>query len=139
MTQTLSHTRPPFRADHVGSLLRPSRLLAQRQAAQRGELSFDALRTLEDECIREVVAMQEGLGLQAVTDGEYRRGSFHGEFISKMHGVEFKQRAATPGGGAPFVAVVSERLQRPASGIEVENFRFLKSIAKATAKQTVPS
>jgi len=86
-----------------------------------------------------VVAMQEGLGLQAVTDGEYRRGSFHGEFIGKVQGVEFKQRAATPGGGAPFVAVVSERLQRPASGIEVENFRFLKSIAKTTAKQTVPS
>lgn len=132
---------PPFRADHVGSLLRPPSLLALRAKVAQGAATTDELRAFEDQCIREVVAMQEGLGLQSVTDGEFRRGSFHGEFISKVHGVEFKQRPAAPGsaGRTPFVAVVSERLQRPAGGIEVENFRFLHGVTRATAKQTLPS
>jgi len=134
---------PPFRADHVGSLLRPAPLLALRKQLERGEVSAVQLRALEDDCIREVVAMQEALGLQSVTDGEFRRGSFHGEFISRLQGVEFRQRPASPddpaGSRTPFVAYVTQRLQRPAGGIEVENFRFLYAATRATAKQTLPS
>ena len=133
--------QPPFRADHVGSLLRPASLLQLRAQAERGEVSAEALRHHEDECIRQVVELQESVGLAGVTDGEYRRESFHGDFIRQLGGVEFK--LFNPGretsGGAPFVAVVSEKMTRPAAGIEVENFRFLRSVTKATAKQTIPS
>lgn len=132
--------QPPFRADHVGSLLRPRSLLELRDRAERGEVSAAALRAHEDECIREVVAMQENLGLQSVTDGEYRRESFHGDFIGRLGGVEFK--LFNPGrevGKAPFVAVVSDKMTRPVEGIEVANFSFLQSVTRATAKQTIPS
>jgi 5-methyltetrahydropteroyltriglutamate--homocysteine methyltransferase len=135
--------RAPFRADQVGSLLRPAELLALRKQVEGGEASQQQLRALEDRCIREVVAMQEALGLKSITDGEFRRGSFHGEFIGRLQGVEFRQRPASPGAATgartPFVAFVTERLQRPAGGIEVDNFRFLHSVTHATAKQTLPS
>ncbi|HEY5622181.1 MAG TPA: 5-methyltetrahydropteroyltriglutamate--homocysteine S-methyltransferase [Gammaproteobacteria bacterium] len=136
--------RPPFRADHVGSLLRPPKLLEMRQRAAAGEVDANDLRALEDECIRGVVRLQESLGLQGITDGEYRRESFHGDFISQVEGVEFKQLFKPGGDGseqheAPFVAVVSERMRLPEGGIEVENFRFLNSVTTRTAKQTIPS
>ncbi len=66
-------TRPAFRADHVGSLLRPARLAEARQQWKRGEITAEALRTIEDEPVREVVALQESVGLQSITDGEFRR------------------------------------------------------------------
>jgi 5-methyltetrahydropteroyltriglutamate--homocysteine methyltransferase len=101
--------RPPFRADHVGSLLRPRNLLELRAGAARGEISAEALRAHEDECIRHAVALQESVGLESITDGEYRRESFHGDFMSRIEGVDF--RLTTPGtaslSGGPFVAVVS--------------------------------
>ena len=134
------HERPPFRADHVGSLLRPQSLLELRERVERGEATTAALRAHEDECIRAVVRLQEGLGLAGVTDGEFRRESFHGDFISRLGGVEFK--LFNPGrqaGKAPFVAVVSAPLTRPEAGIEVENFSFLHAVTQGTAKQTIPS
>ncbi|HEX7080175.1 MAG TPA: 5-methyltetrahydropteroyltriglutamate--homocysteine S-methyltransferase [Gammaproteobacteria bacterium] len=132
--------RPPFRADHVGSLLRPRSLLEMRARVDRGEESIEALRAHEDDCIRRVVGLQESIGLEAVTDGEYRRESFHGDFLRRIDGVEFKQ-VGRPGdsGKAPFVAVVSAKMRRPPDGIEVENFRFLHSVTNRTAKQTIPS
>ncbi|HEX5421500.1 MAG TPA: 5-methyltetrahydropteroyltriglutamate--homocysteine S-methyltransferase [Gammaproteobacteria bacterium] len=131
---------PPFRADHVGSLLRPPSLLDLRSRASRGEVSPQALRAREDECIRDVVALQESLGLQSITDGEYRRESFHGDFMRRIEGVEFKlmPAGASPSGG-PFVAFVTGRMRRPAVGLEVENFRYLSSLTSRTAKQTMPS
>lgn len=136
--------RPPFRADHVGSLLRPSSLLALREKVKAGRAGAAELRAHEDECIRKVVRMQEEAGLQSVTDGEYRRESFHGDFISQLEGVEFRQ-LFTPGGAgseqhqAPFVAVISDEMRLPEGGIEVENFRYLNSLTKGTGKQTIPS
>jgi 5-methyltetrahydropteroyltriglutamate--homocysteine methyltransferase len=131
----------PFRADHVGSLLRPHSLLAQRAKARAGEADRAALRAVEDECIRDAVALQERLGLQSVTDGELRRESFHGDFLERIGGIEFKLMHAPGGakGASPFVAVVSERLRRPEAGIEVESFRFLRAATSRTAKQTIPS
>jgi 5-methyltetrahydropteroyltriglutamate--homocysteine methyltransferase len=72
---------PPFRADHVGSLLRPAALLAARDDFSAGRISAEELRTAEDEAIISVVAMQEQVGLQSATDGEFRRASWHMDFI----------------------------------------------------------
>ncbi|HKF30329.1 MAG TPA: hypothetical protein VKB29_13885, partial [Candidatus Binataceae bacterium] len=74
---------PPFRAEHVGSLLRPPELLKARADREAGRNSASDLRKLEDELIREAVARQEEIGLQAVTDGEYRRGVFYADFICR--------------------------------------------------------
>jgi methionine synthase II (cobalamin-independent) len=80
-------TRPPFRADHVGSLLRPRRLLQARDDHAAGKVDDDELRGIEDEAIREVVQMQEDVGLQSATDGEFRRASWHMDFIYQLDGV----------------------------------------------------
>jgi len=81
-------TEPPFRADHVGSLLRPPALLAAREAHARGELSSADLRGVEDEAITTVVALQEDIGLRAATDGEFRRTSWHMDFIYQLGGIQ---------------------------------------------------
>jgi 5-methyltetrahydropteroyltriglutamate--homocysteine methyltransferase len=78
---------PPFRADHVGSLLRPPRLLAARERFAAGDLDAGALREVEDEAIREVVRMQEDVGLRSATDGEFRRTSWHMDFIYALDGI----------------------------------------------------
>jgi 5-methyltetrahydropteroyltriglutamate--homocysteine methyltransferase len=137
---------PPFRADHVGSLLRPPELKAMRERWHTGRVSASELRAKEDACIREVVGLQEALGLQTVTDGEFRRESFHHDFLLKIEGVEFRTRigaetesAARSAHRAPFVAYVTRKLARPPVGMEVENFRFLASITRATPKITMPS
>ena len=79
--------RPPFRADHVGSLLRPKSLLHLRERWKTGKADLRELRAHEDLCIAEVVKIQEELGLNAVTDGEFRRESFHVDFIGKIKNV----------------------------------------------------
>jgi 5-methyltetrahydropteroyltriglutamate--homocysteine methyltransferase len=81
-------TTPPFRADHVGSLLRPRALLQAREDAGRGAISPDDLRAVEDEAIRDAVRMQEEIGLRSVTDGEFRRASWHMDFIYEIAGVQ---------------------------------------------------
>jgi 5-methyltetrahydropteroyltriglutamate--homocysteine methyltransferase len=81
-------TTPPFRADHVGSLLRPRALLQAREDAARGTISPDDLRAIEDDAIRDAVRMQEDNGLRSVTDGEFRRASWHMDFIYEIAGVQ---------------------------------------------------
>ena len=80
--------RPPFRADHVGSLLRPRRLAEARAAHRAGRLDAPGLRAVEDAAIAEAIAMQERIGLRAATDGEYRRAYWHYDFVSGLRGVE---------------------------------------------------
>jgi 5-methyltetrahydropteroyltriglutamate--homocysteine methyltransferase len=80
-------TEPPFRADHVGSLLRPPKLMTARQEHADGQLSDEELRAAEDEAITDVVAMQEEIGLRSATDGEFRRASWHMDFIYQLHGI----------------------------------------------------
>jgi 5-methyltetrahydropteroyltriglutamate--homocysteine methyltransferase len=87
--------KPPFRADHVGSFLRPPRLLEARQQHQAGTLDDAGLRAIEDECIAEVVRSQERAGLQGVTDGEFRRTYFHVDFLERLEGVEVRQAGFT--------------------------------------------
>src|SRR6185503_15643132 len=86
----MSRTIPPFRADHVGSLLRPPALLRARDDFAEGRITREALREAEDTAIREVVAFQEDVGLSSVTDGEFRRTYFHIDFLEKLEGVESK-------------------------------------------------
>src|SRR6476661_2631055 len=79
--------RPPFRADHVGSLLRPPALLRAREEHAAGRIDHAALKAAEDAAIRDAVAMQENVGLRSATDGEFRRASWHMDFIYSLDGV----------------------------------------------------
>ena len=79
--------KPPFRGDHIGSLLRPERLLEARSKMKAGQISAEELRDQENECIREVVKLQENAGLMSITDGEFRRESFHVDFIGQIKNV----------------------------------------------------
>jgi 5-methyltetrahydropteroyltriglutamate--homocysteine methyltransferase len=141
-TATLS---PPFRADQVGSLLRPASLLEARERRKRGELSAADLRHIEDAAIRDVVRMQEAIGLHAVTDGEFRRGLWHMDFICDFANVErapgipikFHSEHGEIEWSPPGVKITG-RLARP-HPIFVEDFKFLKSTARATPKITIPS
>jgi 5-methyltetrahydropteroyltriglutamate--homocysteine methyltransferase len=86
-TTTLRRTTPPYRADHVGSLLRPPELLRAREDHAAGRIDAPALRAVEDEAIRHIVAKQEEIGLQSATDGEFRRASWHMDFIYQLDGI----------------------------------------------------
>jgi 5-methyltetrahydropteroyltriglutamate--homocysteine methyltransferase len=139
-----ARTAPPYRADHVGSLLRPAELHDAREKARRGELSAEQLRGVQDRHIREAVARQEAVGMQVVTDGEFRRDWWHIDFLAGFDGVtlstgdaygeaRFKATAEQP----PFMQVTSRiRRTRPSM---LEHFKFLKSVAKRTPKFTLPS
>jgi 5-methyltetrahydropteroyltriglutamate--homocysteine methyltransferase len=142
---TTATLTPPFRADQVGSLLRPPALLAAREQHKRGGLSAVDLRRVEDAAIRDVVKMQEDLGLQSITDGEFRRGLWHMDFVCDFANVE--QTAGIPikfhseQGDIEFCppgVKITGRLARP-HPIFVDDFTFLKSIAHATPKITIPS
>jgi 5-methyltetrahydropteroyltriglutamate--homocysteine methyltransferase len=88
MAQTSRRDRPPFRADHVGSLLRPPYLLDARARHAAGDLDADGLREVEDRAVAEAVALQRDAGLQTATDGESRRTSWHMDFIYQLEGVD---------------------------------------------------
>ncbi len=138
---------PPFRADHVGSLLRPRELLEARKRHASGELADEALRELEDRFIVEVVRLQEDAGLRGITDGEFRRAIFHVDFLKKIRGVTVsasQYKVKFRGNGkeidfAPPILGVSDRLSRPEGGVAVEDFRFLAKTTKQTAKLCIPS
>ncbi|MGE4012530.1 MAG: 5-methyltetrahydropteroyltriglutamate--homocysteine S-methyltransferase [Alphaproteobacteria bacterium] len=137
---------PPFRADHVGSLLRPPELLAARAAYQKGELAADKLRAIEDQAIRDAVRMQEDLGFKVATDGEMRRGSWHMDFLYQIGGVvkaetnlkiQFKNETETLEFTPPMARVAAKL--RFDKIIFADDFKFLKSVTKATPKLTIPS
>lgn len=136
---------PPFRADHVGSFLRPQRLLQARDQFKAGTLDKVTLRQFEDEAIREVVRMQEDIGLQGVTDGEFRRTYFHVDFLEQLAGVETKggiQVSFRSNSGSvdfsPPVMYVTGRV-RHAHPIQRADFEFLRSVTRHTPKVTLPS
>ena len=141
--------RAPFRANHVGSLLRPPELRQARDQHQRGAISAAQLREVEDRCIRDVVKMQEDVGMHGITDGEFRRTLWHADFLSQIEGVkvvegllpESARHFQNPDADvqrSPTQFVVTGKLSHE-QGIEIENFRFLASIAKKTPKQCIPS
>ena len=135
--------RPPFRADHVGSLLRP---VALRQAFRRhasreiGDVQFE--RTL-DQCIRDVVQMQEDIGLEVVTDGEFRRGSYWGRFVErtagfKIRNAQFKFRN-DQGHEVEFTAPYAEAILKRLQPLALDEFVFLHGVAKGAGKITLPA
>ncbi|KPK05947.1 MAG: methionine synthase [Betaproteobacteria bacterium SG8_39] len=133
--------KPPFRADQVGSLLRPAALAETRARWRRGEGSAEALRAAEDAAIREAVARQEAIGLQGVTDGEFRRDWWHLDFLSRLEGVTLRENPGPKFGGTeeqPPIPTVSGKI-RCAEPIMVDDFAFLKSVTTRTAKMTIPS
>lgn len=141
-----SRTAPPFRADHVGSLLRPQHLLQARQQYDAGEMDADRLREVEDEAIREVVRKQADVGLQSATDGEFRRSSWHMDFIYQLGGitrsdeqlhVEFRNADGTMD-FSPAAMRVNDRITIDRT-IFADHFRFLRENTAATAKLTIPS
>ena len=142
----LQRSTAPFRADHVGSLLRPAGLLAAREQYRTGALSAQQLTDLEDEAISEVVRRQEALGLQAVTDGEFRRTLWHLDFLKQFANVEVTRSPVkvsfhTEEGAiqrAPSALRVTGKLSRP-HPIFVEHYRYLQSVARVTPKLTLPS
>jgi 5-methyltetrahydropteroyltriglutamate--homocysteine methyltransferase len=137
-----SQPRPPFHADQVGSLLRPAELREARSAAKRGALTREALREVEDRCIRAVVAKQEAIGLNGITDGEFRRDWWHIDFLEGFDGVEAMADPNTPAfqgaDEAVPVLIVTGKVQR-SRPVMVEPFAFLRSVTTRTAKLTIPS
>jgi len=138
-------TKPPFRADHVGSFLRPKELLDARDQLAIGKISKPELRKVEDAAIRDIVKFQEGLGLQGITDGEFRRTYFHIDFLEQLDGVETHTGFSTSFhtkkgdvGFAPPVLKVTGKV-RHAKPIQLEDFKFLKSVTTKTPKVTIPS
>ncbi len=145
MTAAAPHN-PPFRADHVGSLLRPAELKKARQDRSEGKISAQELKSVEDAAIRRVIAQQEQIGLQSITDGEFRREDFYTDFFVRgLGGVEVRMESSAayfvdhegrkiP---VPWAQVVSR--MRWSSPIYADHFRFLRSITKRTPKVTLPS
>jgi len=138
--------KPPFRADHVGSLIRPDGLIKAREAAEKGTLPAAELMRIQHEAIRGVVRLQQELGLRLVTDGEYNRHSWQRDFLLKIGNVKnmpsrltvrFHSAAGARDHSPPSLQVVG-KLSRPA-GIFVDDFKFLASVAQATPKLTIPS
>jgi 5-methyltetrahydropteroyltriglutamate--homocysteine methyltransferase len=139
---------PPFRADHVGSLLRPPQLLKAREEHAAGTIDDDELKAVEDDAIREVVRRQEEVGLRSATDGEFRRESWHMDFIYQLGGVTKVQddtihvhfeNAERQYDWAPPSAHVNDTVTLP-KPIFADHFTFLReTVTSATPKLTIPS
>ncbi len=137
---------PPFRADHVGSLLRPRPVLEARDALAGGRIDAARLREVEDMAIRELIRRQEAIGLQAVTDGEIRRGSWHMDFIYQIGGIRegttslqrpFRNAKGEVSFSVPIPEII-ERLKLEKTIFE-KDFQFVQANTKALAKLTIPS
>jgi 5-methyltetrahydropteroyltriglutamate--homocysteine methyltransferase len=136
---------PPFRADQVGSLLRPKSLLEKRLLWKKGELPADQLRLAEDEAIADTVRKVEGIGMRAVTDGEFRRDYFHLDFLQQLEGVSVTgaiginphANAAGDGFTPPKLSVTGKL--KHVRDIQVRDFQYLQSVVRNTPKVSIPS
>src|SRR5262245_35114741 len=141
----VTRDKPPFRAEHIGSLLRPGPLLEQRARFARRKISQADLTAAEDAAISEAVALQERLGLRFATDGEFRRRSYHSFFyqqlgelsIDTIAGADAQGGATGDGRGAQPVALIKSRA-RWTHPINVGDFNFLKGKTKLLPKITIP-
>jgi 5-methyltetrahydropteroyltriglutamate--homocysteine methyltransferase len=139
----MPRTKPPFRADHVGSLLRSAALKAARGKRERGEISAAELAAVEDREIEMVIRKQEDVGLRSVTDGEFRRAFWNYDFLGKLNGVEaylgerkIKFQGRQP---KPMMLRVIGKLGAHRAHPMIEHFKFVAAHAKATPKMTIPS
>ena len=142
----MQRTKPPFRADEVGSLLRPAKIKEARAKLEKGEIGADELRKIEDMEIEKVVHRQASVGLKLATDGEFRRSWWHFDFLAKLTGCELFH----PETGIQFAGVqtrhdavrVIGKLDFPDDHPMLDHFRFLKKhadTAHVTPKMTIPS
>ena len=139
----MKRTKPPFRADMVGSLLRTAPLKDARAKRERNEIDADRLRAVEDEEIRKIVKRQEDIGLQAATDGEFRRAWWHFDFFEMLDGVELYQTSQ----GIQFHGVQTKaqgvrvigKVDFPADHPMLGHFKFLKTNTRLVPKMTIPS
>jgi 5-methyltetrahydropteroyltriglutamate--homocysteine methyltransferase len=137
--------RPPFRADQVGSLLRPKSLIDARAKRAKGEITEQQLWDEESKAIRDVVALQESAGLEAITDGDFRRGHWWNDFVLALEGTDIQggmevhfQKAGEEIAHSPHRAVVTKRLGHP-KPICGPAFEFLAKTTKKTPKVCMPS
>lgn len=140
----MSKINPPFRADHVGSLLRPKALLEARQQRHNGEISKDELREIEDHHIRDAIKKEEAVGLKSITDGEFRRAFFHLDFLEQLDGVTVTGSIAASSDAQEKVGFTPPKLSvtgklRHARNIQVDDFNYLKSQVTQTPKVSIPS
>jgi 5-methyltetrahydropteroyltriglutamate--homocysteine methyltransferase len=139
----MNRKNPPFRADHVGSLLRTPALKEARARRERNEIDASELRSIEDGEIRRIISRQEETGLQSITDGEFRRAFWHIDFLEKLNGVEsyvgerkIKFHGAQP---KPILLRVIGKLGTFDNHPMLDHFRFVKEHTRRTAKMTIPS
>jgi 5-methyltetrahydropteroyltriglutamate--homocysteine methyltransferase len=139
----MQRTKPPFRADHVGSLLRPAALRGARAKRERGEIGADELTKIENREIEKVIRGQEEIGLQAVTDGEFRRAFWNYDFLGRLDGVEaylgerkIKFQGVQP---KPMMLRVIGKLGCCSAHPMVEHFKFVRAHSRVMAKMTIPS
>jgi len=139
----MQRTTPPFRADHVGSLLRSAALKEARGKRERGEIDAAALEAIEDREILALIGKQEAVGLRSVTDGEYRRASWQTDFLVGLDGVEsyygersFKFQGPQP---RPILLRINKKLGGYVPHPMIGHFRFVQANTRATAKMTIPS
>ena len=139
----MTTTLPPFRADHVGSLLRPAVLTQARERFKRGDMDANALREAEDTAIADVIQRQQDIGLQSITDGEFRRDWWHLDFMAQLDGLTIQDNAG------PKFQIAGQSEQPPIAKVTgkvactqpimVSHFEFLKGSTSRTAKMTIPS
>lgn len=139
----MKRTKPPFRADHVGSLLRPAALKEARAKRERGEIDAAALRAIEDREIEKVIRKQEEVGLQGITDGEFRRAFWNYDFLGALDGAQaylgdrkIKFQGPQP---KPMMMRVTGKLGAFRGHPMIEHFRFVQTHTKRAAKMTIPS
>src|SRR5690242_5372598 len=139
----MQRSKPPFRADHVGSLLRSPALHEAREKHERGEIDAAALCAIEDREIVALIGKQEAVGLKSITDGEYRRASWQTDFLTALDGVEayrgerkFKFKGPQP---RPILLRLKGKLGRVDGHPMIEHFRFVQANTRATPKMTIPS
>jgi 5-methyltetrahydropteroyltriglutamate--homocysteine methyltransferase len=137
--------KPTFHADHIGSLLRPERLIAAARRVKEGTLDAPGFRAIQDECIKEAVALQESIGIPAVTDGEFRRRAWSSGFIESVEGFGLREgtilgfRDGQGEKGSAPSPYAKARLKRT-RGITTDEFRFLQgAVKKGTPKVTIPA
>jgi len=141
----MQRTKPPFRADHVGSLLRTAPLKEAREKRKRGVISTDELREIEDREIEQVIRKQEAAGLKSITDGEYRRISWNYDFLEQLDNVESYvgerkiKFAATGPQPRPILLHITGKLGGYKPHPMIEHFKFLKANTQQTPKLTIPS
>jgi 5-methyltetrahydropteroyltriglutamate--homocysteine methyltransferase len=138
-------TKPPFRADHVGSLLRSAALKAAREKHARGELAVEAFNEIEDREVEGVIKKQEAAGLKSITDGEYRRMSWNTDFLERLDNVESyvgerKIKFSTSGPQPrPLLLRITGKLGGYKPHPMIEHFKFLQAHSRQTPKMTIPS